>query len=115
MMSHRTRKVRTGLACGMVTAVFFGVMALINTPSETRSAPEGTREDAAVAWYVGHTDAQRTTDCHTAWRTGDMIAVVEADRGEALRDTFRNAQQVIEWTARVGVADCQARGFGDVR
>lgn len=133
MMNHRVRKTRTGLVFGSLTALLLGAAALLTAPSAQGSdnvcetgftsdpayvrecMAHGTREDAAVAWFVGYTDAQRTADCRTAWRTGDMVSVVRETRGDVITDNFRNGEQVIEWTARMGVADCQARGFGDVR
>lgn len=115
MMNRSVRKGRIGLVFGALSALFLGVAGMVVAPTAEGATAEGTHADAAVAWYVGYTDDQRMTDCRTAWRTGDMVSVVESDRGEALRDNFRNGEQMIEWTARMGVADCQARGFGNVR
>jgi hypothetical protein len=139
MMNHKARRARTGLAFGTVTGLFLGLAALFSAsategaastvskvsicetgfPSDPDYAAEcmrdGTREDAAVLWYFGYSDAQRTADCRTGRRTGDLIGVVRETRGDVITDNFRNGEQMIRWTARMGVADCESLGFGDVR
>ena len=70
MMNHRVRKTRTGLVFGSLTALLLGAAALLTAPSAQGSdnvcetgftsdpayvrecMAHGTREDAAVAWFV---------------------------------------------------------------
>jgi hypothetical protein len=129
VMNHKASRSRTGLVFGTITGLFLGMVGLLSAPSaqgmtvsvcgtgftgdpayDRECLTRGTREDAAVAWYVGYTDGQRNVDCRAAKRQG-MVAVVRETRGDVLTDNFRNGQQMIEWTARMGTADCQARGF----
>lgn len=70
----------------------------------------GNVGDAGVAWYVGYTDAQRKADCRAAQRVG-MLTVVRETRGDVLGDNFRNAGQVVRWTAQLGSANCEAWGY----
>lgn len=133
MMNHKARRTRLGLAFGALTAALLVAGGLLIAPSAEGSDyvcetgfttdPEyvrecmsnGTREEAAVAWYVGYSEEQRAADCETAWRTGDMVLVVRETRGDVITDNFRNGNQMIEWTARMGVANCAALGYADIR
>jgi hypothetical protein len=128
VMNHKTRKVRTGVAFGLITGLFLSVAAMAMPTGKGgdvcrtgfTSDPEyrrhclstGTKEDAAVAWYVGYSDAQRLADCRWAAKHGGMVRMVRETRGDVLTDNFRNGQQMIRWTARMGVVDCRAHNVG---
>lgn len=71
----------------------------------------GDHADAAVQWYTTYSTADRRAQCQRAWSTGDMVSVVADTRGDMISDAYRNDRQVIRWVARMGVAECVARGF----
>lgn len=135
-MNREVKKNRAGVVAGLAAAALLTALGLVVTaeadtgtgahigepgdvcatgftsdPAYRRLCMiSGGTADAAHVWFDGYTPAERDAHCVQAWRTGDLRSLVVETRGDVIRDSFVNDEDMINRVTEVGVMECVANG-----
>lgn len=132
MMNHETKRSRAGVFAGVLAALALTVAGVAVSSDGGAEATEpvsvcetgfasdpqyraecmsvGGTKEASEVWFDGYTDAERDAQCVQAWRTGDLRTVVVETRGDVIRDSFTNDEDMINRVTTVGVMECVSNG-----
>lgn len=132
MMNHETKRSRAGVVAGVLAALALTVTGVAVSSDGGAEATEpvsvcetgfasdpqyrrlcmisGGTADAAHVWFDGYTPAERDAHCVQAWRTGDLRSLVVETRGDVIRDSFTNDEDMINRVTEVGVMECVVNG-----